>query len=47
MVDFIKRLFGSNKNNISPINVETAPLSEEQLKFVTREDPIAVSYTHL
>jgi serine/threonine protein phosphatase PrpC len=40
MVDFIKRLFGSNKNNISPINVETAPLSEEQLKFVTREDPI-------
>ncbi|PKO05588.1 MAG: hypothetical protein CVU41_10980 [Chloroflexi bacterium HGW-Chloroflexi-3] len=40
MVDFFKRLFGSNKNNISSINVETAPLSEEQLKFVTREDPI-------
>jgi serine/threonine protein phosphatase PrpC len=40
MVDFLKKLFGSKKNNISYINVETAPLSEEQLKFVTREDPI-------
>ncbi|MBW6471845.1 MAG: protein phosphatase 2C domain-containing protein [Anaerolineaceae bacterium] len=40
MVDFFKKLFGSKKNEISNINVETAPLSEEQLKFVTREDPI-------
>ena len=40
MVDFFKRLFGSKKNEISNTNVETAPLSEEQLKFVTREDPI-------
>jgi len=40
MVDFFKKLFGSKKNEISNTNVETAPLSEEQLKFVTREDPI-------
>lgn len=40
MVDFFKKLFGRKKNNFSNINVETAPLSEEQLKFVTREDPI-------
>jgi serine/threonine protein phosphatase PrpC len=40
-VDIFQKLFGkkSNKNNI---NVETAPLSEEQLRIVTKEDPIVV-----
>lgn len=39
MEEFFRKLFGK-KSKRSKINVETAPLSEEQLKIVSREDNI-------
>jgi len=40
MMDFLKNLFGTKKKPVANINIETAPLSEEQLKFVTKEEPV-------
>ena len=40
MVGFFRKLFGNDKNKAPNIHVETAPLSQEQLQYVTREDPI-------
>ena len=41
MAEFFRNLF-SKKQKKANVNVETAPLSEEQLRIVTKEDPIIV-----
>lgn len=40
MVDFFRNLFGNKNKKAANINIETAPLSEEQLRFVTKEEPV-------
>jgi serine/threonine protein phosphatase PrpC len=40
MVGFLEKIFGNKKNKIGNVHVETAPLSDEQLQYVTREEPI-------
>lgn len=37
MVDFLKKIFG-NKKKSADINIETAPLTEDQLRYVTKEE---------
>lgn len=41
MFEFLKKLFGDKSKPAVPVNVETAPLSEEQLRSVTR---VAINY---
>ena len=38
MVDFLQKIFGK-KNRPASVNIETAPLTEEQLRYVTKEEP--------
>lgn len=41
MFDFLRKLFGDKNKPAVPINIETAPLSEEQLRSVTR---VSINY---
>jgi len=39
MVDFLQKIFGK-KNKPASVNIETAPLTEEQLRYVTKEEHV-------
>ena len=43
MVDFLQKLFGK-KNKPASLNIETAPLTEEQLRYVTKEEPVITPF---
>ncbi len=47
MIGFFQKLFGNKKNKSTNVHVETAPLSEEQLHYVTREEPIVTPSQYL
>lgn len=47
MVGFFQKLFGNKKSKTTNVHVETAPLSDEQLQYVTREDPIVTPSQYL